>query len=92
MKISYSCKQSIAFIILGIISAVVWIVKGPEEAFGVIQLYFILHFLYSTVKIGLMEEEHERIPALVKRNEMLENYIRQLEKKLEDSQNSNIDF
>ena len=87
-KISHTGKEVIALFVLFIISAIVWLANGIEEAMSVIHLYFLLHFIYSFLKIGIMEEELEGKDYRINK---LSGYIECLEEELKKAQNSHQD-
>lgn len=76
-KIEYISKEIIVVFIVGIISLIV------DDFFGVFFLYFILHWIYSCLRISSMKKDLEGanywIDRLTRRNEALEKYIIELE-------------
>lgn len=82
-EIPYTLKEMIVGVIVGIIS----LFSETENWYDVFFFYFTIHWLYSVVKIGIMEEDIEgmgdRIDRLTRRNEALTKYVIELEEELE---------
>ena len=74
-KTPHWAKEIILLFIVGIIS-LIW---RTENWYDICFLYFLLHWLYSFVKINIMEEEIEvmsdRIDRLTHRNGELEEEL-----------------
>lgn len=86
-KIPYWFKEMIVLFIVSIIALIV------DDFYGVLFLYFTLHWLYSLVRIGPMGEDikamSEQIDRLTQRNEALAKYAIELEEELEKTRSQN---
>ena len=78
-KIPYWFKEQIVVFVVGIIS-LIW---RTESWYDIFFVYFLIHWIYSVVRIGLMGEDvvamSAQIDRLARRNEALESYIIELE-------------
>lgn len=82
-KMPHWSKEMIALFIVGIIS-LIW---KTENWYDIFLLYFLLHWLYSVMRIGTLKEDNEGmsdwIDRLTRRNEALTKHVIELEEELE---------
>ena len=82
-EIDYIYKEMIVGFIVGIIS----LICETENWYDIFFYYFILHWIYSCVRIGSLKEDSKGmsgwIDSLARRNEALTKYVIELEEELE---------